>query len=74
MIETHKRSIAKAITWRIIAVIITTLVAFLITGKPNIAIKIGALDTLIKLFSYYVHERTWNKMQFGRKLDPEYQI
>lgn len=73
MIETHKRSIVKAITWRIIAVIITTVVAYLFTKKPVLSIGIGSLDSIIKLFSYYFHERAWNKSKFGLE-KMEYQI
>ncbi|MCH7911345.1 MAG: DUF2061 domain-containing protein, partial [Candidatus Hydrogenedentes bacterium] len=47
--ETHKRSIAKALSWRVCATIITMNVAYLITGDGALAIEIGVLDTLIKL-------------------------
>ena len=73
MIETRKRSIFKAITWRIIAVIITTIVVFIFTKKVVLSISIGSLDTLIKLFGYYLHERIWNKIEYG-KGKIEYQI
>ena len=66
-VDSHKRSIAKTITWRIIAAIITTIVAFLFTGKTGLSLGIGLSDTIIKLFSYYFHERAWNKIDFGRR-------
>lgn len=66
MVETHKRSIVKAITWRIVAVIITTTVVYLFTKEAVLSISIGSVDTLIKLFGYYFHERMWNKTKFGR--------
>ncbi len=61
--ETHKRSIIKAITWRAIAVIITTSVAFLFTEKAVLSMGIGSADSLIKLFTYYLHERAWNHIK-----------
>lgn len=64
--ESHKRSIAKTITWRVIATIITTVVAFLFTGELAISFSIGLSDTIIKFFSYYFHERIWNKVDYGR--------
>lgn len=66
MVETHKRSIVKAITWRLIAVIITTTVVYLYTKEIVLSVSIGAIDTLIKLISYYLHERMWNRLKFGR--------
>ena len=66
LIETRKRSLLKAITWRFIAAIITTAVVFLFTKHAALSISIGTLDTVIKLFSYYLHERIWAKIDFGR--------
>lgn len=64
--ETHKRSILKTITWRVIAVLITTTIAFLFTKNAVLSVGIGSADTLIKLLTYYFHERTWNKINYGR--------
>lgn len=72
--ESHSRSIIKALSWRIIATVVTFLVAWLITGTLDFAIKIGFLDTLIKLGAYYLHERAWIQLNFGRLEQPEYQI
>lgn len=65
--ETHKRSIAKALSWRLIAVIITTVTAYLFTKDTSIAIGVGAVDSLIKLATYYGHERLWARLSFGRR-------
>ena len=72
--ESHSRSIIKALSWRVIATVVTFLVAWLITGTLNVAVKIGFLDTLIKLAAYYLHERAWIRLNFGRLEQPEYQI
>ena len=72
--ESRIRSIAKALTWRVTALVITTAVVWLITGKPKLALSIGALDTLIKLAIYYTHERLWLQVRFGKVIPPEYQI
>ena len=65
--ESHKRSIAKAITWRIIAVIITTLTAYFFTREVALSLGIGLVDSVIKMFTYYGHERLWNRIGFGRR-------
>lgn len=75
--ESHKRSIAKALSWRVWATLITTCVAFLMTGEMTVAIEIGLLDTLLKLGAYYGHERLWLRIPFGKAPampPPEYHI
>lgn len=72
--ETHRRSIAKALSWRFLATLITAVVAFVLTGQTELAIKVGLLDTLIKLFVYYGHERLWCIIPFGRPRRIEYEI
>jgi len=71
--ETHIRSIAKAITWRLGGTIVTFVVAWILTRKFELAAQIGVLDTAIKLGAFYVHERMWNRLSFGKK-QPEYYI
>ena len=65
--ESHKRTIAKALTWRVSAFTITTGLAWWITGKGELAASIGLLDSIIKLGAYYGHERMWLKLSYGRK-------
>ena len=72
--ESQSRSLAKTMTWRIIATLITAGVAFALTGKIVLAATIGLVDTLIKLGAYYAHERAWNRVMLGRRRSPEYQI
>jgi len=76
MREKHYRSVAKAISWRVTGTVDTFLVAWLITGKVLLAISIGGLEIITKLCLYYIHERAWNKSNFGRIADkpPDYDI
>lgn len=72
--ESHYRSIIKAITWRAGGTIVTFIVAWIITENLNFSAKIGALDTIVKIGVFYFHERLWNRLNFGRSKPPEYQI
>ncbi len=72
--ESHIRSIAKALSWRFLATLITFSVAWVITGQLTLAAEIGLADTLIKLGVYYSHERLWVRVRFGKLRTPEYQI
>ncbi|HEX7585791.1 MAG TPA: DUF2061 domain-containing protein, partial [Prolixibacteraceae bacterium] len=66
MSEKSYRSIAKSVSWRTIGTIDTVVIAFLITGKAEIAISIGGIEVFTKMTLYYLHERTWNRINFGR--------
>ncbi len=72
--ESHIRSIIKAVTWRIGGTILTVLIALIITKKIELSLQIGLLDTVLKITAFYVHERIWSKINFGRKKKPEYEI
>ncbi|OHB67843.1 MAG: hypothetical protein A2Y77_10410 [Planctomycetes bacterium RBG_13_62_9] len=73
-VETHVRSILKAVTWRVGGTIVTCVVAWLVTGSPGLAAKIGVVDTLIKIVAFYGHERLWNRLNIGKIEPPEYHI
>jgi len=73
--ESNQRSIAKALSWRLLATLITTGIVFFFTGRGEFAATIGLADTIFKLFIYFGHERLWNRIPYGRKQqDPEYFI
>lgn len=65
MLESRKRHIAKTITWRFIGTLDTMLLAWLISGNPLIGLKIGFVEVITKMFLYYLHERTWYKINYG---------
>ncbi|HVI03968.1 MAG TPA: DUF2061 domain-containing protein [Enhygromyxa sp.] len=66
-VDSHSRSLAKAVSWRFFALAITTVVSFLLSDNIAIALTIGLTDSLIKIFAYYLHERAWLGIRFGRK-------
>lgn len=70
--ESHRRSIAKAISWRFIAVIITAAVAWVVTGEIRFAVMIGIADSILKIGFFYQHERVWNRIKFGYIKEPEH--
>ena len=65
--ESHRRSLAKALSWRVTALIVTMAVAWVVTGDAKFAAAIGAADAAVKIGLYYLHERAWNRSNFGRK-------
>ena len=68
--ESHKRTVAKTISWRIIATITTALLVYIFTGNFKIAVVVGALEAVLKLLFYYLHERGWSHIAWGtREID-----
>ena len=65
MHETHKRSIIKGMTWRIIASATTMTVVFIVTGNLILVASVGLVDVSAKIFFYYLHERVWGKVHWG---------
>ena len=61
----HRRSIAKAVTWRITGSVDTFLIAWVITGNIHKGAAIGAVEIFTKTTLYYFHERIWNRSRFG---------
>jgi len=66
MTDSHIRSLIKGITWRITGTIDTMVMAFIVTGHFSAAIKIGLTEVFTKVGLYYLHERLWNVIPFGR--------
>jgi uncharacterized membrane protein len=76
--DSKRRSIAKTCSWRFIATVVTTLVAYFTAtlakgslGAGEMAMTIGLLDTTIKFGIYFFHERAWNKIDYGRAKLPK---
>lgn len=63
--ESHVRTFAKTISWRVLGTLITSGVAFGITGEMKIAASLAVVDLLAKTVTYYIHERLWNCVKHG---------
>lgn len=64
--ESHTRSLAKALSWRVIALAITTSVSYMLSESVAVAVSIGLVDSAIKIGAYYGHERVWMNVRFGK--------
>lgn len=68
--ETNRRSLVKASTWRVIASLDTTIIAYFVTGGDwKQAISIGGFEVLTKFLFYYLHERVWVKIKWGKRIE-----
>jgi len=65
--ETNKRSIVKGISWRVIATTTTILIVYFFFDRLDLAIAAGMIETVLKIGLYWVHERAWFKIRWGKK-------
>lgn len=72
--DSNARSLAKAISYRILGSVSTGLIFYVLSGKATLSVGAGALDMVVKIGLYFLHERLWNHIQFGRPKPPEYEI
>ncbi len=72
--DTHVRSIAKAVSYRFLGSLATALIFYALSRNLSLSLGAGVLDSVVKLGLYFVHERMWNHINFGRAKPPEYQI
>ena len=57
----------KAFSWRFWATVTTMFLVYVFTGTIKIALAIGGLEIVLKMFIYFFHERAWDKIRFGKK-------
>ena len=65
--ERHKRTLAKTITWRLWALVITWMVVYVYNRDVKQSTAISITANGLKVFFYYLHERLWNRFSFGRE-------
>ena len=69
-----KRSLCKSLSWRLFSFVLTVAIIYVYTKNIKQSLGVGAGIDLVKMVLYYIHERLWNKVDFGRHKPPEYQI
>ena len=65
--ETNRRSIAKGISWRVVATTTTIAIVYFFFDRLDLAIAAGMIETVLKVGLYWLHERAWFKVRWGRK-------
>jgi uncharacterized membrane protein len=64
--EAHTRSFLKAVSWRCTGSIDTFVLSWLITGNVKFAGGIAGAELITKVVLYYLHERAWALVPWGR--------
>ncbi len=69
--ETNLRSVAKGVSWRVIATSTTMGIVYVFFGNLELAIATGLLETVAKVGLYWGHEKAWQRVRWGKKkIDP----
>jgi len=63
--ESLKRTVVKAIFWRIIAIISTLILAAWLYNDLQKATTLAIIDNIIKLILHFVFELSFNKWKWG---------
>lgn len=66
MKEKKRRSLAKTISWRIIATIVTIGGIYIFEHNLCLATGIGLGINAVKMVLYYIYERGWNRINWGK--------
>jgi uncharacterized membrane protein len=76
--DSHFTSFAKAVSWRVVGTLDTILIAFVVIkftgGHEDLKVPalyqastIGLAELFTKILLFYLHERAWNRVSFGKK-------
>lgn len=65
--EKKIRSVAKTVSWRFIATVTTFTLVLIFTGEIDTALTVGGLEVFLKMLFYFLHERGWEKIRWGKQ-------
>ncbi|MEK7579231.1 MAG: DUF2061 domain-containing protein [Patescibacteria group bacterium] len=66
--ETRTRTVAKTVSWRILATLLTWATVYWFTGLVRESLKITLTAAVLSMIVYYIFERLWNMASWGRTL------
>ena len=69
-----RRSLAKALIWRLFAICNTLTMAIFIAKDISIAYKIAGSDAIFKTALMFFYERAWSKVEWGKEYEVEFSI
>ncbi|SFS11301.1 Uncharacterized membrane protein [Halomicrobium zhouii] len=59
------RALVKTLCYRVLMIVITVVVAFVVTGNTGEALSIGLVANVVKTGTYYGYERLWDRIAWG---------
>ena len=68
--DSRPRSIAKAVSWRLLGSVDTFVLSVIFTGSLRLAGSIAVTEMFTKMVLYYVHERVWSAIPWNQRGQP----
>ncbi len=68
--ETHGRSVAKALSWRVLGTLATASIVFAFTRRWALSLFVGGFEFVSKIGLFWLHERVWDRLSFGKREVP----
>lgn len=65
MHATRKRSVVKALSYRVLIVSLDFTVIYLLTGKTEVAVGFMIVSNIYTTVGYFLHERLWARITWG---------
>ena len=66
-LESHLRSVAKGLSYRLFGTLFTAAAGFVMTGSTKTALLLGAAEFTFKVFLFWGHERLWARVRWGQR-------
>jgi uncharacterized membrane protein len=61
----RRRALVKTAGYRLLMILITISVAWIVVGDVGTAIDIGIVANVLKTGTYYAYERLWDRISWG---------
>jgi uncharacterized membrane protein len=67
----NRRSLLKGVSWRMVGSLDTFLLGLIFSRNVLGSAKLGLSEILTKILLYYLHERVWTQITWGRIMESE---
>jgi uncharacterized membrane protein len=64
--DTNKRTIAKALCWQGLGLIVMTIIGYIFTESVGEGGALALTSAAVGLMNYFLHERLWARVRWGR--------
>ena len=64
--EKKWRSLLKSLSWRILSLIGYIIIILVFGGELHLAVKVAVIGFVMGFINYYIHERIWDKIKWGK--------
>lgn len=61
------RSLTKAITFRLLIIIVNSIIVFCVTHRCDATIMVMIATSISSTILYFLHERVWDRFTWGQK-------